>query len=77
MPLTALKDGVLNPSQIFDKLQLSAVLQVCQKSTTLSDAGRKLFAPSRRDKTNPNDADRLKKYLAKFGLNWDALKRLR
>lgn len=33
----------------------------------LSAAGRELFAASRRSKTSSNDADRLRKYLARFG----------
>ena len=37
---------------------------VCRESSTLSEAGRTLFAASRRDKKTPNDADRLRKYLA-------------
>jgi len=37
----------------------------------MSDAGRKLFAASRLEKAKPNDADRLKKYLARFGLDWE------
>jgi transcriptional regulatory protein RtcR len=57
----------------FDALQLQAVLQVCRDSRSLSDAGRKLFAVSRESKRQPNDADRLKKYLARFDLAWDAL----
>ena len=36
----------------------------------LSDAGRTLFAISRQGKRNPNDADRLRKYLARFGMTW-------
>ncbi|WP_254514174.1 hypothetical protein, partial [Pseudomonas aeruginosa] len=27
-------------------------------------------AETRQDKRNPNDADRLRKYLARFGLDW-------
>jgi len=42
-----------------------------RQSASLSDAGRKLFAVSRTAKRQPNDADRLKKYLARFGLSWD------
>lgn len=57
----------------FDALQLQAVLQVCRDSKSLSDAGRKLFAVSREAKRQPNDADRLKKYLARFDLSWDTL----
>ncbi|MDO7895250.1 sigma 54-dependent transcriptional regulator, partial [Pseudomonas aeruginosa] len=50
--------------------QLQAVLEVCRGAKTLSEAGRRLFAVSRQDKRNPNDADRLRKYLARFGLDW-------
>jgi len=55
---------------LFDSAQLKAVVAVCRQSKSMSDAGRKLFAASRGAKARPNDADRLKKYLAKFGLNW-------
>jgi transcriptional regulatory protein RtcR len=55
----------------FDALQLEAVVRVCRASKSLSDAGRKLFAVSRLAKRQPNDADRLKKYLARFDLSWD------
>jgi hypothetical protein len=40
---------------------------------TLSAAGRTLFAASRAAKTSTNDADRLKKYLARFSLTWEAV----
>ena len=58
---------------LFDAMQLQAVIGVCRQSKSISDAGRKLFAASRSAKAKPNDADRLKKYLAKFGLSWDGL----
>lgn len=57
----------------FDLAQLDFVLQVCRESKTLSDAGRKLFAVSRAKRSKMNDADRLKKYLARFKLSWDQL----
>lgn len=69
-----LSKAEMDKMDLFDKLQLSAVIDICRHSTTMSDAGRKLFAASRSEKTKPNDADRVKKYLAKFGLSWDALK---
>jgi transcriptional regulatory protein RtcR len=47
---------------------------VCQASRSLSDAGRRLFAVSRAKKSAPNDADRLRKYLARFGLDWITLR---
>lgn len=58
---------------LFDRVQLEAVVQVCRTSATLSDAGRKLFDRSRTQRTVVNDADRLRKYLLKLGLSWAAV----
>ncbi|WP_456026215.1 RNA repair transcriptional activator RtcR [Pseudomonas capeferrum] len=55
---------------LFDQVQLKAVIEVCRQSDSLSDAGRRLFGVSRQAKAQPNDADRLRKYLARFGLDW-------
>jgi transcriptional regulatory protein RtcR len=54
----------------FDRIQLEDVLRVCHASRSLSEAGRTLFSESRKKKTSSNDADRLRKYLARFGLSW-------
>ena len=54
----------------FDRVQLARTLRVCLDAPTLSDAGRRLFDVSRTRKKTPNDADRLRKYLARFGLAW-------
>lgn len=54
----------------FDRVQLAAVIRACRQSSSLSAAGRNLFAASRSGKTSQNDADRLRKYLARFGLDW-------
>lgn len=59
---------------LFDRLQLQAVVQVCRQASSLSDAGRRLFDVSREDKAKANDADRLRKYLARFGLDWRQIK---
>lgn len=66
----------LIPTEIdeFDRYQLEKVIEVCRKSRTLSEAGRYLFAVSRAQKQRANDADRLKKYLAKFDLSWEQIK---
>lgn len=55
---------------LFDQAQLAAVIRVCRQSRSLSDAGRTLFAVSRLAKSSSNDADRLKKYLARYGISW-------
>ena len=57
----------------FDRIQLAYVVRTCRQSRSLSDAGRTLFAASRRRRKTHNDADRLRKYLARFGLEWDTL----
>jgi transcriptional regulatory protein RtcR len=58
---------------LFDRVQLEAVVAVCADSKSLSAAGRTLFAASRQSKKQPNDADRLRKYLARFGLSWEQI----
>lgn len=66
---------LLAPAQIetldpFDRVQLAHVVATCRASRSLSDAGRTLFAASRRQRSSTNDADRLRKYLARFDLSW-------
>ncbi len=73
--LAALLGGeALQSIDLFDQLQLRAVLQVCQRARTLSEAGRMLFQASRGQRSVVNDADRLRKYLARFGLTWDRVR---
>jgi transcriptional regulatory protein RtcR len=58
----------------FDRVQLEHVIEIARRTRSLSDAGRMLFNASRQQKTSANDADRLRKYLARFGLEWKALR---
>ncbi len=57
----------------FDQLQLQSVIAVCSRHASISDAGRELFNISRQQRSVFNDADRLRKYLLKFGLEWDVV----
>ena len=66
--------GQADTLDLFDRCQLEAVVRVCRSSASLSDAGRKLFAVSRAQKRQANDADRLRKYLARFVLDWDRVR---
>jgi len=66
-------DSTLAELDLFDRLQLESVVRICRQSRSLSDAGRKLFDRSRTQRTVVNDADRLRKYLHKHGLSWDAV----
>lgn len=59
----------------FDRIQLAEVVRVCRASRSLSEAGRQLFAVSRARRSSANDADRLRKYLARFDLDWSSVTR--
>ena len=72
-PLDELLGQQVDEIDEFDKAQLAQVIAVCRTSKSLSAAGRTLFNVSRLAKKQPNDADRLRKYLAKFGLSFPAL----
>jgi len=64
----------LEQLDLFDRLQLENVIKVCRQSSSLLDAGRRLFGVSRQEKAKANDADRLRKYLGRFGLEWRVVK---
>jgi transcriptional regulatory protein RtcR len=59
----------------FERVQLTEVIAVCRRSPSLSAAGRELFATSRAKKSSSNDADRLRKYLARHGLTFEKVRR--
>lgn len=58
---------------LFDKAQLTEVVRVCQGAPTLAAAGRQLFAATRKTRSSRNDSDRLRKYLARFDLEFRSL----
>lgn len=55
---------------LFDRVQLEETIRVCRASRSLSEAGRAMFSASRTRRSSSNDADRLRKYLTRFGLDW-------
>jgi transcriptional regulatory protein RtcR len=59
----------------FERVQLADVVTVCAAAPSLSAAGRELFAHSLAGRTTKNDADRLRKYLARFALDFETLRR--
>lgn len=72
-------EALLDPDRLaatdpFDRVQLAFVVQVCRDAASLSDAGRSLFAASRAQRKSTNDADRLRKYLARFDLEWSEIR---
>jgi len=57
----------------FDRVQLVHAIEVCRRSRSLSEAGRMLFSASIKRRASTNDADRLRKYLARFDLSWQQI----
>ena len=55
---------------LFDRAQLQAVINVCQRNRSLAAAGRELFQVSRLQKASTNDSHRLKQYLSRFNLTF-------
>ena len=71
-----LSDDQLGQLDLFDQMQLEAVLNTIRDCSSISEAGRVLFAQSRTRRSTTNDADRLRKYLSKYGLQWSDLSKL-
>jgi transcriptional regulatory protein RtcR len=67
---TVLSDEQLAEMDLFDQSCLAKVVEVCKQCRSMAEAGRRLFAVSRRAKAQPNDSDRVKKLLGRFGLSW-------
>lgn len=65
-----LGDEAVSHLDLFDIPQLALVIRICRRSKTMSEAGRTLFAESFKKRKSSNDSDRLRKYLAGFGLSW-------
>jgi transcriptional regulatory protein RtcR len=68
-------DDRLAEMDAFDRVQVSHVIEVCRQCRSLSEAGRLLFGASRDRKATTNDADRLRKYLNRFGIEWPQIVR--
>ena len=61
----------------FELIRLKSVIAVCRESRTLAEAGKTLFAVSRKEKKSGNDSDRISKYLARFALDFRSLHSMR
>lgn len=72
-----LSEETLASLDLFDRLQLAAVIDICRQSSSMAEAGRRLFSESRNQRRAVNDSDRLRKYLKKFGVSWQDIRALR
>lgn len=71
-----LTDQQLQEIDLFDRAQLATVLTVCGQEKSMAAAGRRLFAVSREARASTNDSDRIRKYLARFQLDWKSIRNL-
>lgn len=71
-PTTTALPAAINADELdlFERLQLEAVINICRQHKSLAAAGRTLYNVSREQLAKPNDSDRLRKYLQKYGLTW-------
>lgn len=69
------EDEVINLDRL-DIVQLAEVIRVCRQSSSMSAAGKILFAALRKQRKTKNDSDRVKKVLERYGLNWTAIGKL-
>ncbi|MDN8078805.1 RNA repair transcriptional activator RtcR [Burkholderia multivorans] len=69
-------DAIIGHRQLdrFERVQLEEVLSVIAQTRSMAEAGRMLFAESRAEKANPNDSDRVRKFLTRFGLEYAEVK---
>lgn len=68
-----LGDAVFEQLDLFERFHLAGTVRVCRESASLSEAGRVLFAVSRRHKRHHDDASRLYNYLKKYNLDWKTI----
>lgn len=61
---------------LFELAQLEVMLQAIVATDNMAQAGRKLFAVSRTTRGNPNDTDRVRKFLTRWGLEYTDVRRL-
>jgi len=55
------------------QVQLEYAIRTCRDCRTFSEAGRTLFFVSWQKRSQANDADRLRKYLLRFDLDWERI----
>ena len=64
----------LEKMDLYDLSVLSIIIDTCKKSSSMADAGRKLFNISRLAKKSNNDSHRIKQILDKYGLVFENIK---
>jgi len=63
--------AITDELDLYDHIQIAGIIKVCQESSSMAEAGRKLFNHSRALKKSHNDSHRLKQILNKYGLSFE------
>lgn len=74
---TILSADAVAEIDLFDRIQLEKVVEICSRCESLAAAGRKLFSGSLARKNSRNDSDRLRKYLQRFKISFEQTQMLK
>lgn len=58
----------------YEQLKLAGIISTCRDSSSMAEAGRKLFNVSRHNKKSSNDSHRVKQLLVKYNLTFAQIK---
>ncbi|WP_299584844.1 RNA repair transcriptional activator RtcR [uncultured Microbulbifer sp.] len=65
--------GSTEQMDFYEQIKLTGLIQVCEASSSMAEAGRKLFQVSRAAKKSNNDSHRVRQLLEKYGLKFEQL----
>lgn len=69
----ALDSTAIENMDYYEQVSLACIIETCQNSKSMAEAGRKLFNISRNAKSSNNDSHRVKQLLSKHSLSFDDL----
>ncbi|BBM01163.1 RNA repair transcriptional activator RtcR [Microbulbifer sp. GL-2] len=70
---TLLGPGSTEQMDYYEQVKLAGLIQVCEESSSMAEAGRKLFQVSRATKKSSNDSHRVRQLLEKYGLKFEQI----
>jgi len=69
-----MQDTTIDAMDYYEQIKLAGLVEICQRSDSMAEAGRTLFQISRLEKSSSNDSHRIKQLLAKHRLQFKDLK---
>ncbi len=59
---------------LYEQISIAALVKVCSESSSMAEAGRRLFNVSRLEKSSINDSHRVRQILQRYGIEFDDCK---